>query len=284
MAYVDFVFKRNCEKILAEGVKDEGDIRAKWEDGTPAHTYHIFGVMNRYDLSDGNEFPILTLRRTAWKSALDEILWIYQKNSNKVSDLNSHIWDQWEGPDGTIGKAYGYQVGKKYEFSDASAPMSQMTKVLYDLNNNPNSRRIMISMWNVEELKDMNLQPCAWSIMFNVTGNKLNAMVNQRSQDMLTAGNWNVVQYALLLMMVAKATGYETGELIHVIGDCHIYDRHIPLVEEMLASKKTLPLRGPIIGKDIVVPVKDFYSYTVDDIQINNYSYQEFNHKIPVAI
>ena len=284
MAYVDEIFRQNCEEILKHGVKDEGEIRAKWQDGTPAHTYHIFGVMNRYDLSDGIEFPILTLRRTAWKSALDEILWIYQKNSNCVDDLNSFIWDQWADENGTIGKAYGYQVGKKYEFADAPQPMTQMDKVLYDLENNPNSRRMMISMWNVEDLKYMNLQPCAWSILFNVSGNKLNAMVHQRSQDMLTAGNWNVVQYAFLLMLIAKSTGFKAGELVHVIGDCHIYDRHIPLIKEMFADRKTLPLHSPIIGKDIIIPKKNFYDYRVEDIKVNNYSYLEFNHKIPVAI
>ena len=245
------------------------------------------------------------------------MFWIWIKKSNKVQelrDMGTQIWDNWEIKSGywkgTIGPAYGYQLGLKcrkvpldqihwdkldpreisqYKIrlklsKERFLLLDQVDYLIHSLINNPNSRRMMISMWNVEDLKYMNLQPCAWSILFNVSGNKLNAMVHQRSQDMLTAGNWNVVQYAFLLMLVAKSTGFKAGELVHVIGDCHIYDRHIPLIKEMFADRKTLPLHSPIIGKDIIIPKKNFYDYKVEDIKVNNYSYLEFNHKIPVAI
>lgn len=283
MTKADGVFKKTCEAILTNGVDTEQ--RAVWSDGTPAKTRHIFGICAHYDLSNGHEFPILTLRRTAWKSALDEILWIWQKKSNNIKDLKSHIWDSWADETGSIGKAYGYQLGKKYVWEDKQE-MDQVDRVLYDLSTNPNSRRIIASMWNVEDLKEMNLQPCCYQVQFCVVGHKLNMSLYQRSADMLTANNWNVIQYSMLLMLIATIMGYEPGTLMHVIGDAHIYDRHIPIVEELL----NLPSKDPvIIGRDVYfdkldMGIEGFYKFTPDKFHVNDYTYHEFNHKIPVAI
>ena len=234
MSIADNLFIQNCKDILENGVWDtDFDVRTRWEDGTPAHTVKKFGLVNRYDLSV--EFPALTIRRTALKSAVDELLWIWQKKSNRVSELKSHIWDAWAGEDGTIGKAYGYQLGKKHKYKEGM--FDQVDRVIFDLKNNPTSRRIMTNIYNHEELSEMGLYPCAYSVTFNVSGNKLNAILNQRSQDMLTANGWNTCQYAVLVHMMAQVTGFEVGELVHVIADAHIYDRHIPLVEELLTKE-----------------------------------------------
>ena len=231
MSRADELYKATCRDILANGFSDENlEVRPHWADGTPAHTIKKFGVVNRYDLAE--EFPIMTLRRTYWKSAVDELLWIWQKKSNRIADLGSHVWDEWAGPDGTIGKAYGYQLGIKHQYKEGM--FDQVDRVLYDLKHNPASRRILTNIYNFEDLHEMNLYPCAYSMTFNVTGDTLNAILNQRSQDMLTANNWNVVQYAVLVHMMAQVSGLKVGELVHVIADCHIYDRHIPAVKAML--------------------------------------------------
>ncbi|MBP6162296.1 MAG: thymidylate synthase, partial [Clostridia bacterium] len=222
MSYCDEVFRANCRDILENGFSDEHqEVRPRWEDGSPAHTLKRFGIVNRYDLAE--EFPILTLRRMYYKNAIDEILWIWQKKSNRVSELNSGIWDQWCLEDGTIGKAYGYQLAQKYRFPEGE--FDQVDRVLYELKHNPNSRRIMTNLYNFADLEDMALYPCAYSMTFNVTGNRLNGILNQRSNDVLVANNWNVVQYAILLVMFAQVSNLVPGELIHVIADAHIYDR-----------------------------------------------------------
>lgn len=275
MSRADEIFIANCRDIIDNGFSDEAlDVRPKWEDGVPAHTIKRFGIVNRYDLAE--EFPILTLRRTYLKSAVDEILWIWQKKSNNINDLHSHIWDSWADENGSIGKAYGYQLGVKHQYKEGE--FDQVDRVLYDLKNNPASRRIMTNIYVHSDLKDMNLYPCAYSMTFNVTGNKLNAILNQRSQDMLAANNWNVCQYSALLIMMAKASGLEPGELVHVIADAHIYDRHIPIIEEIIANK---PFDAP---KLIVADKTDFYDFTRDDFKLENYKYHEFTKKIPVAI
>ena len=231
MSYADTVFINVCRDILDNGISDAGcQVRPHWEDGAPAYTVKKFGVVNRYDLQ--KEFPIMTLRRTYWKSALDELLWIYQKKSNNVHDLGSHVWDQWADETGSIGKAYGYQMGVKYDFPQGK--MDQVDLVLWQLKNDRASRRIMTNTYNHHDLDEMHLAPCAYSMTFNVSGNVLNAVLNQRSQDMLAASNWNVVQYALLVHMFAQVSGLIPGELVHVIADCHIYDRHIPIVRELI--------------------------------------------------
>lgn len=276
MSYADIVFKENCRDIIENGYSTENEkVRPVWEDGTPAYTIKKFGVVNRYDLS--KEFPILTLRYTNWKNAIDEMLWIWQKKSNKVSELNSHIWDSWMGEDGTIGKAYGYQLGVKHQYKEGM--FDQVDRVLYDLKNNPYSRRIMTNIYNFEDLHEMNLYPCAYSMTFNVVDGKLNAILNQRSQDTLTANNWNVVQYAVLVYMLAQVSDLQVGELVHVIADMHIYDRHIPLVKELL-EREPLPAPKFEINKDI----KNFYDFTVDDFKITDYKYGESIGRIPVAI
>ena len=276
MSYADLVYKETCRAILDRGFRDDAlPVRPHWEDGTPAHTIKLFGVVNRYDLQ--KEFPIMTLRRTFWKSAVDELLWIWQRKSNNVHDLSSRIWDSWADGTGSIGKAYGYQLRQKHPYPEGE--FDQVDRVLYDLKHNPQSRRILTSMYNFADLSEMGLYPCAYSMTFNVSGKVLNAILNQRSQDMLTANNWNVVQYAVLVHMLAQVSGLIPGELVHVIADCHIYDRHIPMVERMLELE---PYEAPVFRTD--PSVTDFYAFTKDSFTLENYRYHPFDQKIPVAI
>ena len=276
MSKADRIYIDTVRDILRSGVSDEGlDVRPRWADGTPAHTIKKFGVVNRYDLR--KEFPVMTLRRTYYKSCIDELLWIWQKKSNRVAELGSHVWDQWARPDGTIGKAYGYQLGVKHRYAEGE--FDQVDRVLYDLKHNPASRRILTSLYNFDDLHDMALYPCAYSMTFNVSGNTLNAILNQRSQDMLTANNWNVVQYAALVHMMARVSGLEAGELVHVIADCHIYDRHIPLVEKMIEQE---PYDAPTLWID--PEVTDFYQFTKDSFRLDGYRYHDFPWEIPVAV
>ena len=276
MSKADKLFVSMCQDILDHGYSSEGQtVRAKWEDGTPAHTIKQFGVVNRYDLQE--EFPALTLRPTYIKSAVDEMLWIWQKKSNKVSDLNSSIWDEWEAGDGTIGKAYGYQMGIKYKF--AQGEMDQVDNVIWQLKNTPYSRRIMTNMYNFADLSEMKLEPCAYSMTFNVTENRLNGVLNQRSQDILAANNWNVVQYAVLIHMLAQVTGLIPGELVHVIADAHIYDRHIEIVRELI-KRPQYPAPKFSLNPDI----KDFYDFTTKDIKIENYQKNPQIKNIPIAV
>ena len=275
MSYADEVFKQNIAQIFEQGVWDtDYEVRPHWSDGTPAHTIKCFGIVNRYQV--GEEFPILTLRKTNLKNAVDELLWIWQKKSNRISDLHSHIWDAWAGEDGTIGKAYGYQLGLKHQYREGA--FDQVDRVLYDLKHQPNSRRIMTNIYNHHDLHDMNLYPCAYSMTFNVSGNRLNAILNQRSQDMLTANNWNVAQYAVLLTMFAQVSGLEVGELVHVIADAHIYDRHIPLVEKIV-QREGYPAPKYTLNPEI----DNFYDFTVDDVQLDHYQFWPLEEKIPVA-
>ena len=276
MSMADEIFIQNCRDILENGCWDTDlAVRPHWEDGASAHTVKKFGIVNRYDLA--KEFPILTLRRTYWKSAIDELLWIWQKKSNNVHELGSHIWDEWADENGSIGKAYGYQLGKKARYPEGE--FDQVDRVLWELKNAPASRRIMTTIYNFEDLHEMALYPCAYSMTFNVSGDTLNAILNQRSQDMLTANNWNVVQYAALVHMFAQASGLKAGELVHVIADAHIYDRHIPLVEKILANE---PKKAPQLALD--PNVKDFYAFNKDSFTLPGYEYNEFADKIPVAI
>ena len=276
MSLADKIFIDTCRNILDNGISDENlEVRPKWLDGTPAHTIKKFCIVNRYDLS--KEFPIITLRRTAFKSAIDEILWIWQKKSNNVHDLNSHIWDSWADETGSIGKAYGYQLGKKSIYPEGE--FDQVDRVLFDLKHNPQSRRILTNIYNFEDLHEMHLYPCAYSMTFNVTGNKLNAILNQRSQDMLTANNWNVAQYSVLLVMMAKVSGLIPGELVHVIADAHVYDRHIPLCETLF-DRPQYPAPKLVIKRD----VKDFYDFRADDFELEDYKYTPLGAKIEVAI
>ena len=276
MSRADEIFIQNCRDILDNGVWDtDREVRPRWEDGTPAHTVKKFCIVNRYDLS--KEFPILTIRRTFWKSAIDELLWIWQAKSNNVHELRTRVWDAWADENGSIGKAYGYQLGVKHHYPEGD--MDQVDKVLWDLKNYPGSRRIMTNIYNFEDLSEMALYPCAYSMTFNVTGNRLNAILNQRSQDMLAANNWNVVQYSVLTMMMAQVSGFEPGEFVHVIADCHIYDRHIPAVEEIIKNE---PKPAP---KFLIDPdVRDFYAFTRDSFRMEGYEYSDFSGKIPVAV
>ena len=276
MSKADNLFINMCQKILDEGFSSEGQtVRARWEDGTPAHTIKTFGVVNRYDLQE--EFPALTLRPTAIKLCVDEMLWIWQKKSNNVNDLGSKIWDQWADEDGSIGKAYGYQMSKKYKFSQGE--MDQVDNVLWQLKNTPYSRRIMTNIYNFQDLSEMGLEPCAYSMTFNVTGDTLNGILNQRSQDILAANNWNVVQYSVLLHMLAQVSGLKAGELVHVISDAHIYDRHVPLIKELI-KRETYPAPKFKLNPEI----KDFYDFTVDDVVIENYQKGPQITYIPIAI
>lgn len=276
MSYADRLFIDMCQDILDHGYSTEGEkVRPKWEDGSYAYTIKRFGVVNRYDLS--KEFPALTLRRTAFKSAVDEILWIWQKKSNNIHELKSHIWDEWADADGSIGKAYGYQLGVKHQYKEGM--MDQVDRVLFDLKENPYSRRIMTNIYVHQDLHEMNLYPCAYSMTFNVTDDKLNAVLNQRSQDILTANNWNVVQYAVLLHMIAQVSGLKAGELVHVIADAHIYDRHIPLIEELITREE-----HPAPKVWLNPEKKDFYEFTVDDLHVEDYVTGPQIKHIPVAV
>ena len=276
MSYADTVFIDMCKDILENGCSTEGEkVRPKWEDGTYAYTIKRFGVVNRYDLS--KEFPAITLRKTYVKSAIDELLWIWQKKSNNVHDLKSHIWDSWADENGSIGKAYGYQLGVKHKYKEGM--MDQVDRLIYDLKNNPYSRRMLTNIYVHQDLSEMNLYPCAYSMTFNVTGDRLNAILNQRSQDVLAANNWNVVQYAVLVHMLAQVTGFKPGELVHVIADAHIYDRHIPIVKELI-TRPTHPAPKFYMNPD----VKDFYDFTLDDFRIEDYETGPQIKNIPIAI
>ena len=330
MSRADEIFKEMCKDIIENGFSSEGyEVRPRWEDGTPAHTIKKFGVVNRYDLS--KEFPALTLRKTFVKSATEEMLWIWQKKSNNIHDMKSHVWDEWADENGSIGKAYGYQQARYYPYKGITreglikafpnliempwingatiygypydpgdkeyesgnkvkniiavddgfgfVKMSQIDKAIYDLVNNPLSRRILVTMWIPEDLNEMALEPCAYSMTFNVTGDRLNGILNQRSQDVLAANNWNVVQYSMLLMMIAQVTGYKPGELIHVIADAHIYDRHVPIIQELI-SRPSYPAPTVTLNPD----VKNFYQFTPDDITVEYHGVGEQIKNIPIAI
>lgn len=275
MSYADDVFISNCKSILKDGFWDtEQTVRPKWEDGSPAHTVKKFGIVNRYDLS--KEFPILTLRQTYFKSAVDEILWIWQRKSNNIKDLNSKIWNQWADSDGSIGKAYGYQLGVKHCYPEGE--FDQVDRLLYELTNNPASRRMVTNLYVHSDLQYMNLYPCAYSLTLNVSGKTLNGVLNQRSQDMIVANNWNVCQYSVLLMMFAQVSGLKAGELVHVIADAHIYDRHVPIAKELIKAEK---YNAPTLSVD--ENVKSFYDFTVDSFKLNDYRFNKLDLKIPVA-
>ena len=276
MSYADKVFIDNVKTILNEGFDDSAlEVRPRWQDGTPAHTIKKFGLVNRYDLS--KEFPIMTLRRVFIKTAVKEVLWIWQKKSNNIHDLDAHIWDSWADENGSIGKAYGYQLGIKHKYPEGE--FDQVDRVLYDLKHNPASRRIITNIYNHADLHEMNLYPCAYSMTFNVTGDRLNAVLNQRSQDMLAANNWNVCQYAVLLCMIAQVSGLKPGELVHVIADAHIYDRHIPIIKEIIENE---PYDAPEFVLDR--SVDNFYDFTADSFKLIGYKYHEGDIKFPVAI
>ena len=275
MSYADQVFIQNCKDILANGVWDtDQKVRPHWDDGTPAHTVKKFGIINRYDLRE--EFPVQTIRKMAFKSAVDELLWIWQKKSNNIHDLSSHIWDAWADEGGSIGKAYGYQLGVKHIYPEGE--FDQVDRVLYDLKHNLASRRIMTNLYNHHDLHEMALYPCAYSMTFNVSGRTLNAILNQRSQDMLTANGWNVMQYAVLVHMLAQVSGLEAGELVHVIADAHIYDRHVPIVEELIDKK---PYDAPEFSID--PSITSFYDFTSESFKLVNYHFYP-SGKIEVAV
>lgn len=282
MSKADDIFISMCKDILENGTSTEGEkVRPHWEDGTPAYTIKKFGVVNRYNLRE--EFPLLTIRKTALKLATDEMLWIWQRKSNNINNLKSHIWDEWADPDGSIGKAYGYQLGIKHQYKEGM--MDQVDRVIFDLKNNPFSRRIMTNIYNHQDLHEMNLYPCAYSMTFNVTQRQgedkltLNAILNQRSQDVLAANNWNVVQYSVLVHMLAQVCDMYVGELVHVIADAHIYDRHVPIIKELIQRE---PLPAPKFW--INPEIKDFYEFTMEDVKAIDYETHEQIKNIPIAI
>ncbi len=276
MSRADQIFTEMCSDILENGYSSEGQkVRAVWDDGQPAHTLKKFCAVNRYDLAQ--EFPILTLRPTNLKAAIDELLWIWQRKSNNIHDLSSHIWDSWADENGSIGKAYGYQLQIKHQYKEGE--FDQVDRILYDLKNNPYSRRIIVNLYNHSDLHEMNLYPCAYSMTFNVTGRKLNAILNQRSQDVLVANNWNVCMYSILVHMLAQVNELEAGEFVHVIADAHIYDRHIPLVRELI-SRPAFPAPKLLINPD----VKNFYDFRTEDFSLDNYQRGPQIKNIPVAI
>ncbi|NCA67422.1 MAG: thymidylate synthase [Clostridia bacterium] len=277
MSYADEIFKANIKDILESGFSDEKlEVRPRWaDDNSPAHTIKKFCIVNRYDLS--KEFPITSLRYTNFKAAVDEILWIWQKKSNNVKDLNSHIWDSWADANGSIGKAYGYQLGVKHTYKEGE--FDQVDRVLYDLAHNPQSRRIMTNIYAHQDLHEMNLYPCAYSMTFNVSGETLNGILNQRSQDMLVANNWNIVQYSILMHMLAQVSGLKVGELVHVIADAHLYDRHIETAKEVINNQS---YNAPKLIIDTTIT--SFYDFTVDSFALENYEYHKLGKKLPVAV
>lgn len=276
MSRADDIFKESCRDILDNGYDQTGEqVRPRWEDGTPAYTIKRFGLVNRYDLAE--EFPILTLRPINFRAAVDEILWIWQRKSNRIADLNSHIWDSWADQNGTIGKAYGYQLGLVHHYADGD--YDQVDRVLHDLKTDPTSRRILTNIYNHADLSEMQLYPCAYSMTFNVTGQRLNAILNQRSQDMLVANGWNVMQYAVLLHLIAQSTGLVAGELVHVIADAHIYDRHVPIVRDLL-KRQAFPAARLVIDPEI----RNFYDFRLEHIQLLDYQYGDKVTGIPVAV
>ncbi len=276
MSKADVLFVNMCRDIIDNGFSSEGQsVRPRWEDGTPAHTIKRFGIVNRYNLAE--EFPALTLRPTAIKSAVDELLWIWQRKSNNIHDLKPHIWDEWADEDGSIGKAYGYQMAVKYQF--AQGEMDQVDNVLWNLKNAPYSRRILTNLFNFQDLHEMNLEPCAYSMTFNVTGNKLNGILNQRSQDVLAANNWNVVQYSVLIHMFAQVSGLVPGELVHVIADAHIYDRHVDIIKEMIERPQYSAPKFRLNPE-----IKNFYDFTTEDIEITDYQKNPQITGIPIAV
>ncbi len=278
MSRADEILVQNLKDILSEGVSDEGyEVRPRWADGTPAHTIKKFCIVNRYDLRE--EFPIITVRRSYIKSAVDELLWIWQKKSSNIRDLHSGVWNSWADESGSIGKAYGYQLGVKHKYKEGM--FDQVDRVLYDLKHDPHSRRILTNIYNHHDLSEMHLYPCAYSMTFNVSGNVLCGILNQRSQDMITANNWNVVQYAVLLHMFAQVSGLVAGELVHVIADAHIYDRHIPIAEALINAKSY-----PAPAFELDPDVTDFYSFTPDSVRLTGYKWSELPEgmKIEVAI
>ncbi len=276
MSKADQIFIENMKDILENGFWDtELNVRPHWDDGTPAHTVKKFCIVNRYNLQE--ELPILTIRKTAFKSCIDELLWIWQKKSNNIHDLKSHIWDSWADENGSIGKAYGYQLGVKHKYKEGE--FDQVDRVLYDLKHNPQSRRIMTNIYNFQDLHEMGLYPCAYSMTFNVTGDTLNGILNQRSNDMLTANNWNVLQYAILLMMFAQVSGLKAGTLVHVIADAHIYDRHVDIVKKIIEKPQH---KAPKLIMDKTIT--NFYDFTVDSFKLEDYEYEKLEDKIPVAI
>ena len=282
MSLADKIFVDMCKDILENGTSTEGEkVRPHWEDGTSAYTIKKFGVVNRYDLS--KEFPAITLRKTAIKTCTEEMLWIWQRKSNNIHDLNSTVWDEWADEDGSIGKAYGYQLGVKHQYKEGM--MDQVDRVIYDLKNNPFSRRIMTNIYVHQDLHEMNLYPCAYSMTFNVTHNEgdkkltLNAILNQRSQDVLAANNWNVCQYAVLMHMLAQVCDMQVGELVHVIADAHIYDRHIPIIKELIGREQ-----HPAPKFTLNPEIKDFYQFTTKDITIEDYVTGPQIKNIPIAV
>lgn len=276
MSKADVIFVDMCHDIIENGFSSEGQkVRPVWEDGIPAHTIKKFGVVNRYNLQE--EFPALTLRPTPIKSATDELLWIWQKKSNDIHDLNSKIWDSWADENGLIGKAYGYQMKVKYQFGQGV--MDQVDNVIWQLKNQPYSRRILTNIYNFSDLSEMGLEPCAYSMTFNVTGDTLNGILNQRSQDILAANNWNVVQYSILLMMLAQVTGFKPGEFVHVIADAHIYDRHVPIVKELI-QRPQYPAPKVTLNPDVT----DFYDFTPDDVFVEDYKKNPQIKNIPIAV
>jgi thymidylate synthase len=276
MSKADQIFIDNCLQILEHGYDETGtDVRPRWEDGKPAYTIKQFGLVNRYNLAE--EFPVLTLRPINFKAAVDELLWIWQKKSNRIADLNSHIWDSWADDQGTIGKAYGYQLAQKAQYKEGE--FDQVDRLLFDLRHNPTSRRMLTNMFNHQDLHAMQLYPCAYSLTLNVSGNRLDAILNQRSQDMLVANSWNVTQYAILVHMFAQVSQLQVGEFVHVIADAHIYDRHVPLVRDLITRT---PFAAPALRID--PGVSDYYQFTVDSFTLENYQSGEKMTRIPVAI
>lgn len=281
MSQADYKLLNNYISILKDGEWDLNEnVRPKWSDGKPAHTIKKFGIVNRYNLQE--EFPISGVRKTNWKGAIDEIIWIWLLKSNNVKDLNSKIWDQWAnignkpGQEiGSIGKAYGYQLGAKTIVTKNGKKIDQVDNVINELITNPANRRILTEIFNHSELHEMNLAPCVHEATFNVSNGTLNMTLNQRSNDTLAAGSWNVVQYAALLHMMAQATGLKAGELLHVVTDSHCYDKHVPMELEIIFNRCTL-IQKKLMTEKIKELEKVYNGLKIPRYQINEVFKQAF--------
>ena len=263
MSYADKLFIDMCSDIIENGYSTEGEkVRPKWPDGTYAYTIKKFGVVNRYDLS--KEFPAITLRKTYIRSAIDEILWIWQKKSNNVHDLNSHIWDEWADANGDLGPIYGVQW-RHWKTSDGGY-IDQISNLIHQIKTNPDSRRLVVSAWNVGEIDKMALPPCHMFFQFYVAQGKLSCQLYQRSCDIFLGVPFNIASYSLLTHMIAQQCDLDVGDFIWTGGDCHIYNNHFEQVKLQL-SREPRPYPKLIIKRR----PDSIFDYNFEDFEIVDY-------------
>jgi thymidylate synthase len=263
MSLADQIFISNCRDIIDNGVWDtDREVRPRWEDGAPAHTVKKFGIVNRYDLS--KEFPILTIRRTYWKSAIDELLWIWQAKSNNVRELRTRVWDAWADENGELGPVYGKQW-RSWQCPDGRV-VDQISDLINQIKTNPDSRRLMVCAWNPADVDKMALPPCHCLFQFYVVNGKLSCQLYQRSADVFLGVPFNIASYALLTMMIAQVCGLQPGEFVHTFGDVHIYKNLYAQVDEQL-TREPRPLPKMVINPEVT----DIFSFQFEDFKLEGY-------------